>query len=277
MRQTSRTAHSLLFGAAAIAAAWLGPVGSAAAGGTTMPLGSPTTAPAGFLDFCGRTPAACAEPGVPASQAWSQARQLFWAGVFDTSSSEPASVFSPPAPDRRARRPVDFGSLLPAARRRMSISPRHSSVDPAETSPTAAARPGDKEIGLSLTAKDWDRIDRLNRDINRRIRQASDQRQYGLSDYWAEPTGRAPRGDCEDYVLAKRRALIDLGYPQSAFSIALVVTPWGEDHAVLLMATTQGEVVLDNLAQRIVTWDRADYRWVKRQSPGRSLAWSRIG
>ena len=28
-------------------------------------------------------------------------------------------------------------------------------------------------------------------------------------------------------------------------SIALVVTPWGEDHAVLLMATTEGEVVLE--------------------------------
>ena len=96
MRQTSRTAYSLLFAAAAIAAAWLGPVGSAAAGGTTMPLGSPTTAPAGFLDLCRRSPADCAEPGVPPSQAWSQARQLVWAALFDTSSSNPAFVFSPP-------------------------------------------------------------------------------------------------------------------------------------------------------------------------------------
>lgn len=241
-----------------------------------MPLGAPTTAPAGFLDLCSRSPDDCAEPGVALSEVRSQAQKLFWASLFDVTSQEPASVSVAGTPDRGTRFSPQFGS--PAAEpQRLTRTPRHLAGNPASGSPSSTPVSSAVETRLMLTKTDWDRIDGVNRDINRHIRDASDLRQYGVSDYWTEPTGRAPRGDCEDYVIAKRRALIALGYPQSALSIALVVTPWGEDHAVLLMATTQGEVVLDNLAQRIVTWDRTDYTWAKRQEPGRSLAWRSIG
>lgn len=275
MPQTCSSAASLLISAAAMVVAWLGPAAAAAAQDEPMPLGASTTAPAGFLDLCRRSPDVCAEQGVEPTEVWSQARQLFWAGVFDSPSSEPAAVLAPAERDRSERRPVLFRALASSSRNRSWTPPRRSGQ--AWPPGAAAALQDEASVKLDLTAKDRDRIDRLNRELNRNIRQMSDQRQYGVSDHWAEPGGRAPRGDCEDYVLAKRRALIDQGYPPTAFSIALVVTPWGEDHAVLLMATTEGEVVLDNLTPRIMAWNRTDYTWVKRQAPGRSLAWTRIG
>ena len=105
MPQTSHPVVSLFISAAAMVGAWLGPAGAAAAQGEPMPLGPSTTAPAGFLDLCRRTPDVCAEPGVELTQVWSQARQLFWAGVFDSPSREPAAVLAPTGSDRGVRRP----------------------------------------------------------------------------------------------------------------------------------------------------------------------------
>lgn len=87
-------------------------------------------------------------------------------------------------------------------------------------------------------------LKRINRNINAAIVPRSD----GSSDRWA---ANATTGDCEDYVLAKRRALINAGLPPSALRIAHVKTPSGEGHAVLVVRTTAGNFVLDNLDGRV--------------------------
>ena len=225
-----------------------------------MLIGAAAAAPAGFLEFCDRNREDCGEPEGSIDRARSQAHQFFWASVFTETAHQPAA-FSVPKGSRRPTpaRPITASAGI------ASPTPYASTLEP-------TGHPG-----LTLSAQDWDRIDRTNRTLNRTIRRQSDGRQYGVGDYWAVPVGRAPRGDCEDYVLAKRRALIEMGYPQTALSIALVVTPWGEDHAILLLATTDGEIVLDNLEQRLMRWDLTDYKWVKRQAPGRTFAWVDIG
>ena len=239
---------------------------SAQAIGRQMPIGVTATPPAGFLDLCRRSPEECAEIGVALADIQQTARQQFWAIVFDRTPDRPASM-KPASVGMRPRAAPDrsgFGrSSTTGAYDAEKTTERMSLNTPSATPP--------------ITRDQWIQIDQINRGLNREIRHTSDQRLYGTGDFWAVPTGRSPRGDCEDYVLAKRRALINLGYSQTAFSIALVVTSWGEDHAVLLMSTPQGEMVLDNLSQEIVAWDRTDYRWVKRQLPGRSLAWVEIG
>jgi len=113
----------------------------------------------------------------------------------------------------------------------------------------------------------------LNNRINRAIRRASDADAYGREDLWMLPTGVRPSGDCEDYVLAKRRALIETGVDPAALSIAIVRTRRGETHAVLLVATPEGEQVLDNLSPWVLRWDQAPYDWLERQSPGQALTW----
>jgi predicted transglutaminase-like cysteine proteinase len=48
-------------------------------------------------------------------------------------------------------------------------------------------------------------------------------------------------------VLAKRRALIKAGFSPSALRIAYVTTSSGEGHAILVVKTSRGDMVLDNL------------------------------
>ena len=122
----------------------------------------------------------------------------------------------------------------------------------------------------------WSEIVAINRDVNRSVVETSDQRQYGLEDYWAIPasvSGRPMRGDCEDYALLKRERLIATGVPEGALTIAIGRTPWGVRHAVLLVATASGEYVLDSLSDRVQHWSEAELVWETRQAPGNLLSW----
>lgn len=275
MRRSRLRLPRLAFGAAASILVF----GSSQALAQAMPVGVPTAAPAGFLDFCNRNPRDCQEPTRSVDDTRAQAQRLFWASVFTDAEPEPAAVSrrsgtargSNRRPPRIAEHAIAMGRSAPAAPGR---EPKALDAHP------GFAADAVKAVGraaLSLSPVDLARIDEINRGLNRSIRQSPDRRQYGVGDYWTVPEGRAPRGDCEDYVLAKRRALVAAGYSPALLSIALVITPWGEDHAVLLVSTTDGELVLDNLTPRIERWDRTDYRWLKRQTPGHALAWSAIG
>ena len=63
-------------------------------------------------------------------------------------------------------------------------------------------------------------------------------------------------GDCEDYVLLKRKMLIDAGWPREALLITVVRDRKGEGHAVLTVKTDKGELVLDNQNENVVALDR---------------------
>lgn len=130
--------------------------------------------------------------------------------------------------------------------------------------------------GFTLDRAGWRMVSRVNRRLNREIRQVSDDRLYGVEDFWQRPEGRRARGDCEDYVLAKRAALIAEGVPAEALSIAIVETRWGESHAVLLLASDRGEFILDSLSPWVTRWDRVDYDWRERQLPGRPFDWVQV-
>jgi predicted transglutaminase-like cysteine proteinase len=127
---------------------------------------------------------------------------------------------------------------------------------------------------LTLARADWRRVQRINREVNRAIRHREDSAVYGRPDQWA--LGEAGVGDCEDYALAKRAALIQAGVPARALSIALVETRRGESHAVLLIDTDKGALVLDNLSPWIRRWDQTPYTWIARQTPGDPLTWRAV-
>ena len=69
-------------------------------------------------------------------------------------------------------------------------------------------------------------------------------------------------GDCEDYVLAKRAMLIGMGVPASALRIAIANTRQGIGHAVLIVRTDRGDLVLDNMTSQILPSDGTSLRWV---------------
>lgn len=61
--------------------------------------------------------------------------------------------------------------------------------------------------------------------------------------------------------------------PAADLSLAVVRTSWGEMHAVLLVSTNRGELVLDNLTSAVMSWRDVDYTWLERQKPGDPLSW----
>src|SRR5262245_29296667 len=58
-----------------------------------------------------------------------------------------------------------------------------------------------------LTAKAWKDLVRINRYVNERIRPMTDLEHHGVVEKWSYPDDGY--GDCEDYVLLKRRTLME--------------------------------------------------------------------
>lgn len=98
-------------------------------------------------------------------------------------------------------------------------------------------------------------LKRVNSHVNRTIKPRHDKG----ADVW---TVGASAGDCEDYVLTKRRALINAGVPASSLRIAYVKTRKGVGHAILVVKTKGKDLVLDNLTATIKPLSQTGYRIV---------------
>ena len=96
-------------------------------------------------------------------------------------------------------------------------------------------------------------LKRVNASVNASIKPRND----GAADVWS---ASATSGDCEDYVLAKRRALIKAGLPASSLRIAYVKTRSGVGHAILVVKTSKGDYVLDNLNRSVRPLSQSGYR-----------------
>ena len=66
-------------------------------------------------------------------------------------------------------------------------------------------------------------------------------------------------GDCNDYALTKRSRLIAMGVPAGALRLAVTATRRGEKHLILIVKTTSGDVVLDNLSRTVKTLRDSGY------------------
>lgn len=130
---------------------------------------------------------------------------------------------------------------------------------------------------IELTPDLWKEVKSVNDHINRAIARKSDMELYGVDEDWTLPleTG-VNAGDCEDFVLEKRRALLEAGVPRSALSIAVVTTFRGARHAVLLLTTDRGDYVLDSLTPWILPWTKAGYHWEERQVAGSTEHWASL-
>ena len=98
--------------------------------------------------------------------------------------------------------------------------------------------------------------ERVNTMMNAK-RYISDKNNYGTNDYWATPVEFFKRGgDCEDYAIAKYTALRALGVPENRLRIAIVQDLQKNiPHAVLIVYTDQGSIILDNQIKRTVKSD----------------------
>jgi predicted transglutaminase-like cysteine proteinase len=136
---------------------------------------------------------------------------------------------------------------------------------PYECQPLAAAAPA------ALNDDRWRQLQDVNNLYNTTITAVSDYDLYGTEEFWTYPT--SGYGDCEDFVLAKRAALIEGGWNPANLLISVVKQPDGEGHAVLMVRTDRGDLVLDNQEGLIKLWTDTPYTYLKRQSQAHSGQW----
>ena len=127
---------------------------------------------------------------------------------------------------------------------------------------------------VRMTGKLWRDITSVNAAVNSRVEPISDFTIYGKDEVWAYPN--AGHGDCEDYVLEKRKTLVDSGIAISNLVITVVRKPDGEGHAVLTVRTDKGDLVLDNLTDKVRLWSETGYRYLKRQASNHTGHWVSI-
>jgi len=123
-----------------------------------------------------------------------------------------------------------------------------------------------------LTPKLWAELSKINAEVNRSI--VPEHNYEGIAgDKWLI----SPRaGDCNDYAVTKRHELLAHGWPSRALLLAEVVTSWGEHHLILVVRTSDGDFLADNLNANLRPWFMARYKWVRVQSPRNPQFWATV-
>ena len=139
---------------------------------------------------------------------------------------------------------------------------------PADCQPNANAN----EL-VELDNKTLGLLQRINHQVNTTIAPVRKNYDSNVEASWTiAPDG----GDCNDYAVTKRHDLLHRGLPSSALRLSVVKTADGDGHLVLLVATTNGDLVLDNLTDEIRPWRDAEYRWLKIQSKNDPNQWVEV-
>lgn len=127
---------------------------------------------------------------------------------------------------------------------------------------------------LRIGETEMDVLRAVNSRANRSIRPISDMDQYRIAERWALPTKRG--GDCEDYAIYKKQELVRAGFPPEQLLIAAVLDRNRQSHAVLVVRTENGDLVLDNLTNRIVSWQKTGYTFLRMQDPRQPTRWGSV-
>ena len=141
--------------------------------------------------------------------------------------------------------------------------------------PSECAGPTTARRHVALSWKAWMDLVRVNTSVNWTIKPLTDIEHWGVVDRWSYPDDGY--GDCEDYVLLKRRMLIQSGWPRAALLVTVVHNEKDEGHAVLTVTTDKGDYVLDNQNMNILLWSETGYHFVKRQSQTDPNLWIALG
>jgi predicted transglutaminase-like cysteine proteinase len=109
---------------------------------------------------------------------------------------------------------------------------------------------------MQTSGSERERLQRVNRFINRSIVHGEDAEVWGEADYWATPqeTLSRGRGDCEDFAIAKYFSLVRLGVPSAKLRLTFVKALQRQQaHMVLAYypSPSAEPLILDNLQQQI--------------------------
>ncbi len=103
-----------------------------------------------------------------------------------------------------------------------------------KTQPNAGSAAQDQHR-QPATGKFWASLGKVNGSVNAQVRPRTDMEMWGKEEVWSFP---AEFGDCEDYVIEKRRRLMAMGIPAGNLLITVLRQQNGDGHAVLTVRTT---------------------------------------
>lgn len=219
---------------------------------SNMKLGAATLAPVGFIEMCQRDPQQCPSTDEPSNSARADVAAV----------GAPLATAAVATPQPQSQQPSLYWKAV--------FQAQH-----AKERALPATRRQDGALAMNKTL--WTLANRINSRINTTLQPRSDMEVHGLFDVWSLPLSAGlTYGDCEDFALEKRAALINAGVPASALSMAVVYTPTLQTHAVLVLTTDQGEYVLDSLAPAILPWAQTDFIWVSREVDGDAFRWAQV-
>jgi predicted transglutaminase-like cysteine proteinase len=170
-------------------------------------------------------------------------------------TAEPATAASAMATGGLTSQPIGHYDFCKA-------NPAECAIHPTDLAPAA------------MTGALWKQLANVTAAVNAAVKPMNDYDIYGKDEVWAYPDKGV--GDCEDYVLEKRRRLNRLGLSLADLLITVVRKPDGEGHAVLTVRTDKGDFVLDNLTDKVRAWDQTGYRFLKRQAVDNTGRWVSI-
>lgn len=127
---------------------------------------------------------------------------------------------------------------------------------------------------IELSAKNWKTLVTTNVRTNRDIQPVTDMEHWGTVDRW--DMAEDGKGDCEEYVLVKRKRLVEAGLPRRSLLVTVVIDDENQGHAVLMVRTDRGDFILDNKRNAILSWQQTGYIYVKRESQDK-VAWISLG
>lgn len=131
---------------------------------------------------------------------------------------------------------------------------------PVECAPTEQA-----VVSASLIPE----LDRVNRETNAEIRYRPENDRAGFDKWTLSPE----EGDCDDYTVTKRQKLIELGVSRGAMRMALVLRIDGISHIFLVVSTTSGDFVLDNMSPDIYSLEQAKVLKISMQDHADPKVW----
>lgn len=127
-----------------------------------------------------------------------------------------------------------------------------------------------KDGYITMTDELWKLMKTVNKKANK-IKYKTDLQAYNQLDLWTSEMDKLGYGDCDDYMLYKKRLLQEEGVPWQGLVPATCVAGGG-GHAVLLIRTSEGNYILDNNLDHIpkkenYTFERKPVEWLDYYEP----------
>ena len=98
----------------------------------------------------------------------------------------------------------------------------------------------------------------IHRKVNFDTEYRTDLKHYNVPEFW---TMAGKFGDCEDYALSKRNALLNAGWSKDKLGLCVCYTASNEGHCVLWVDTDKGSFILDNNYDFPMKPSELPYRW----------------